>query len=90
MANVPLNMDEVACRQSERIFVEVSTARRRLGLPPVNASLPAVFFAVPFAADQLPCADTLYAWQSTQNLERCEIIAIENARGERLDLYVCS
>ena len=90
MANVPLNMDEVACRQSEQIFVEISTARRRLGLPPVNASLPPVFFAIPYAADQLPCADTQYAWRSTQDLARCEIIAIENRRGERLDLYVCT
>lgn len=90
MANVPLNMDEVACRQSETIFVEVSSERRRLGVPPVDASVPPIFFTVPYAADQLPCADTMHAWQSNHDLSRCEIIAIENARGERLDLYVCA
>jgi hypothetical protein len=90
MSNVPLNMDEVACRLSERVFLEVTAERRRRGVTPVTATPPAVFFSVPQMGDQLPCADTLYAWQSTQDLGRCEVLAVENAGGNRVDLYVCA
>lgn len=90
MSNVPLNMDEAACLHSEQIFLKLSAARRRRGLPPVSATPPAVFFSIPYVADQLPCTDTLHAWKSTQNLSQCEVLAVEDARDNMVDLYICT